>query len=235
VPSYSLTTPPYPNPATDTNWVAMVNDILFWEGPLSLPGDNPILPSSLAQAASTPCDSNLEARFTIVAAALEGIHDLADSACEIVPDIFVEILGEGAEVPAKEICFAITLIVNGFQQWVQGICTDCDTQDRIINVAEGEAGLANMQAMYNLKLRLFIEQNLESSAGPIGLFELPSSLGGFLEIARAIVASDITQMQAAGYSMTTALQDLAAGDAAFGNGQYKTAYNKYQLAYLAAK
>jgi len=212
----------------------MVSQIIYWTGLYTSGGQ--MLPSSLADAAHSPCDSNLEAKFTVLVATLSGIKDMAKSVCEIVPNIFVEILGEGAEIPAKEICFAITLIISGFEEWAEALATDCDTQDRIVNVAESEAGYANSVAIYNLKLRLKIEENLNNPGNPVGLFELPSSLGGFLEIARAIVSETITKMQNIGNAQNNALQQLSLGDAAFASRSYKQAYKYYQTAYgYAAK
>ena len=68
----------------------------------------------------------------------------------------------------------------------------------------------------------------------MGLFELPSSLGGYLEVSRSIVADIIARMTAAGQNVSTAAAALSQGDTQFNSRNYKGAYKQYQKAYLLA-
>jgi hypothetical protein len=230
-PSYALFLPNYPDtvngvltPGSAPNWESMISTL---QGIDALPSG---LPSS---DFNQRCDPDVKTVLAVLAASLEAAHDAADAACEIVPDILVVILGEGATVPAKEICFAITLILNVFNSAAEGLDDDCDEQDGLVQSAEIEAMYNNTLALYNLKLRLKIEQNLLNTASPMGLFELPSSLGGYLEIARAIVAQTIANMNAAGANenATSANAQLSTGDSDYAAKQYKAAYKAYQSAY----
>jgi hypothetical protein len=82
-------------------------------------------------------------------------------------------------------------------------------------------------------LRLFIEHSL-SSGNPVGIFELPSTQGGYLELVRTIVGDVVTRLLSAGTTLTTATKYLGTGDTAYKSGQWKTAYQSYQSAYTTA-
>ena len=84
-----------------------------------------------------------------------------------------------------------------------------------------------------LDLRLKIEQAL-STGQQIGLFEMPSSQGGYLELVRSIVVDTINKVLASGLSVGTASKSLTTGDAAKATGQFKSAYRAYASAYQAA-
>jgi len=84
-----------------------------------------------------------------------------------------------------------------------------------------------------LDLRLKIEQAL-STGQQIGLFEMPSSQGGYLELVRSIVVDTINKVLASGLSVGTASKSLTTGDAAKASGQFKSAYRAYASAYQAA-
>jgi len=85
------------------------------------------------------------------------------------------------------------------------------------------------------ELRLKIEANLiENPASPIGLFQLPEVLGGYLELVRDIVVETIDAMSSAGESIKTADKHLGRGDDYYNQGEYKRAYKEYQKAYQAA-
>jgi len=84
-----------------------------------------------------------------------------------------------------------------------------------------------------LTLRLKIELAL-STGQPIGLFEVPASQGGYLELVRSIVVDTINKILASGLSVGTASKSLTTGDAAKAAGQFKSAYRSYASAYQAA-
>jgi hypothetical protein len=230
-PSFALFSPNYPDTVNGvvqsgsaTHWESMITTL---QGISALPSGNP------ANDFNQRCDPDVKTVLEVLAASLEAAHDAADAACEIVPDILVCVLGEGATVPAKEICFAITLILNVFNSAAEGLADDCDEQDALVQSAEIEAMYNNTLALYNLKLRLQIEQNLLSTSSPMGLFELPSSLGGFLEIARAIAYDAYNKMTASGANenSSAAAAALTTGDNDYAAKNYKAAYKSYQTAY----
>ncbi len=84
-----------------------------------------------------------------------------------------------------------------------------------------------------LDLRLKIEQAL-AAGQQIGLFEVPASQGGYLELVRSIVVDTINKILASGLSVGTASKSLTTGDAAKAAGQFKSAYKAYASAYQAA-
>ena len=110
----------------------------------------------------------------------------------------------------------------------------CGFHDGLIDYAQTEASYYNSVALFNQKVRLKIETNLQNTAYPIGLFELPTGMGGFLEIARSIVADNITKLTASGYNIPAATVYLNQGDSYFNAKNYKQAYKSYQKAYQAA-
>ena len=149
------------------------------------------------------------------------------------PTVLVVILGEGTEVPAKEVCFAINLIVNVFNSAAEYLVADCEEIDGLVNSAQIEAGYHNTVTLFNQKFRLKAEANLVSST-PMGIFELPSGMGGFLEYVRAITADTITKMTAAGYSLASANNIMLQGDALYNARNFKQAFKTYQQAYKLA-
>jgi hypothetical protein len=99
-----------------------------------------------------------------------------------------------------------------------------------------QAGLTDtaITAFQTLDVSLDIQRALAAGLS-VGLFELPSSQGGYIQTLRAIVANAISSMTAAGQNVGTAAKSLAQGDAALAANQYKTAYQDYVVAYQAAK
>jgi len=93
---------------------------------------------------------------------------------------------------------------------------------------DGEIGTTQ-----TLDVRLEIEHALSGSLS-VGIFELPSSQGGFLETLRAIVSDAISKLLGAGQSVGGATKSLALGDTAYAAKQYKTAYYDYMTAYETA-
>jgi hypothetical protein len=164
---------------------------------------------------------------------VKGIKDAADAICDAVPDPLIVSLGFGVDIPAKELCFAATETIAIFQAISEGLGEDCKAQSDIVQGAEIEAVYHNSLALYNVKLRLKIEQNLQNTASPMGLFELPSGWGGYLEIARAIVAEIVGKMTAVAQNANAAAANsaLTAGDTYYASRQYKSAYKQYQKAY----
>jgi len=86
-----------------------------------------------------------------------------------------------------------------------------------------------------LNLRIHIEDDLADPGNhPLALFEVPEANGGYLNLARSIVADTIAKMLATGQGVGNAQSFLAAGDAAKAAGEYKSAYSNYGKAYRAA-
>ena len=225
-PDFSLFPPAYPSGPDWGNLVTLL------QGASALPSG----PAS--NFAAQRCIQDWKVFYSVLHSTFQGVKDAADSACEIVPDILVVILGEGATVPTKEICFAICLILNVLNSATDLVNGSCDEQDGLIQGTEIEAAYHNTVALYNLKLQLKIEQNLQNTASPMGLFELPTGLGGYLETARAIVAQTIANLTAVGQNAnaTAATAALNLGDTYFNSKSYKLAYKQYQTAYgLAVK
>jgi flagellin-like hook-associated protein FlgL len=84
-------------------------------------------------------------------------------------------------------------------------------------------------------LRMLIEHDLVRQANTrISLFQLPSSVGGYLETVREIVSDTLASRTAAGLSMSKAASDLAAGDKEYSFGNFKAAYGFYRTAYQRA-
>ncbi len=209
-------------PPSGPNWSLMAHTLQAG----NLLTSDPV--TGLSAAVCTPSDVS---GLTITSSTFHGIKDLADTICDIIPDILVVILGEGTTLPAKEICFAVSLIVAIPSIVVDSLLADCGTQDNLTSNPALDATYSNGLALAGLKLHLKIEANLLNTAQPIGLFELPSAGGGYLEVARAIVADTITKMVAAGQPVSTAAASLATGDGYFNAGNYKLAYRSYQKAY----
>jgi hypothetical protein len=92
---------------------------------------------------------------------------------------------------------------------------------------------SEISAFQALDLRLQIERAL-TTGQVIGLFEIPQSQGGFLELVRSIVVDTINKMLAAGLSVGTASKNLTNGDTARAAGDFKTAFKSYATAYQAA-
>lgn len=86
-------------------------------------------------------------------------------------------------------------------------------------------------------LRIKIENNLAGHGvhpNAVALFQLPASLGGYLDTARVIVVETIDNMRLAGEDILNAEARLAQGDTEYQRGNYKRAYQRYSEAYAAA-
>ncbi len=85
------------------------------------------------------------------------------------------------------------------------------------------------------ELKLRIEAALAGSeTGPIALFQLPRSQGGYLEEVRTQVVETIVKLEAAGEATLPAADFVARGDRAMKHGFYKEAYSAYARAYRTA-
>lgn len=115
--------------------------------------------------------------------------------------------------------------------------TSDNTSNGLANDINGHMDtlLANLSAFQALSIQMEIERNMAVSAQPpLAIFALPQTHGGYLDMARAIVASTITNLQTAGQGVGNAKAFLANGDAAASAGQYETAYEDYAKAYQTA-
>jgi hypothetical protein len=110
-----------------------------------------------------------------------------------------------------------------------------DTSDEVIsNLRQHRMEFAEWTA---LSMRTRIEINLAGHGEhphPIALFQLPQQYGGYLELARDIVAETITNMTAAGEHVGNAEKWLAKGDEDVSSASYKRAYEYYAKAYRDA-
>jgi hypothetical protein len=87
----------------------------------------------------------------------------------------------------------------------------------------------------NAFLRQLIEADLfRQSNTRIALFQLPQSVGGYLEMVGAIVSDTIQKRASAGVSVRTASEQYSKGLAEFNRGNFKDAYSFYRTAYQRA-
>jgi len=104
---------------------------------------------------------------------------------------------------------------------------DADVLNRATQI-DNEIG-----SFQSLDLRLKIENALAAGL-VIGLLEVPTAEGGYLDLVRSIVVDTINKVLASGGTVGTASKSLTAGDTAKASGQFKTAYSDYMSAYQAA-
>lgn len=216
VPDYSLFPPIF---GSGSDWSLMTSEL---QGLGYLPSGD---------VSNQVCDPNMEATLSVIVSVFHGIADAADQICEAIPDETVIVLGEGTTVPAKEICYAIDLIIGAFNSAFDIILEECHTQDDLVDAGNAQAGYNNTISLYNLEFRLMVENNLGNTTSPMALFEVPAAQGGYLESVRAIVNNVITGLAYAGVVVTNAQSAMATGDIYYGQGKYKSAYKQYQTAY----
>ena len=134
------------------------------------------------------------------------------------------------------------------QTAITALKLDVDSSFTVVNTAIGnvQTGVntantklvtltAAVAADNDLNIRLHIEEDLANPGNhPIALFELPASQGGYLEVARSIVADIIAKMTANGQGAGNGPSFLASGDASRAAGKFKAAYADYGKAYQAA-
>jgi hypothetical protein len=130
---------------------------------------------------------------------------------------------------------ALQTSVNAVQTIVTAVQTTVNTIQTIANQINTKVTTigTTINANAALDLRLQIESDLSDSltSSPIALFELPASQGGYIELARSIVAELITKMQATGQNILNAPKHLATGDALLAAKKYKQAYQEYASGY----
>jgi hypothetical protein len=95
---------------------------------------------------------------------------------------------------------------------------------------------ANKNELKDLILRTQIEADLAmpDNSAVVALYETPNANGGYLNLARNIVALTISNVLAAGGNVGTAQSMLDAADAAIAAGNFKSAYSYLRRAYKAA-
>ena len=139
-------------------------------------------------------------------------------------------------------------VVVGFTRLVADNIKSCDDEIQSAEIAASYVRLAALRgdhiysdSVFNeymkFDLRTKIAINLSghgSHPHPIAIFQLPSQFGGYLELAREIVAETINDMKTAGESVGDAEHKLAEGDAKYFAGEFKKAYEKFGAAYRAA-
>jgi hypothetical protein len=139
---------------------------------------------------------------------------------------------------------AITAVSNA----IAALKTDIDNSfsavtTQITNVQGGvdtangklDALSADVAANNALNIRLHIEEDLANPGNhAVGLFELPAAQGGYLGVARSIVADIIDKTSATGQSVGNAQSFLASGDQLRNASKFKDAYAAYGKAYQAA-
>ncbi len=219
VPDFSMPDPVYPS---GSGWSALVGPL---QGVSAMPGGDP---------SNQRCYADSAAALSVALSTFNGIKEVADAICSAVPDIAVIILGEGTDLPLKEACFIVNLVLVPFTAATEGFNAGCNAQQTFVNDAINGALYTNSIAIYNFEYRLMVEENLVNTASPIGLFQLPAAQGGYLESARAITADTITQMIAAGQPVSTAAASLATGDGYYNRNLFKLAFRSYQAAYNLA-
>lgn len=114
--------------------------------------------------------------------------------------------------------------------------TDIDTRLTAISatIGTGNAALqASIAALQSNNVRIFIERSL-SGGNSIGLFETPSSQGGYLELVGTVVQTVITGLVASGQSVGSAQTYENQGNSDFAAKNYKAAYFDYMKAYQTA-
>ncbi|HEX6904890.1 MAG TPA: hypothetical protein VF789_34600 [Thermoanaerobaculia bacterium] len=101
--------------------------------------------------------------------------------------------------------------------------------------ATGDEQQRFLEAFRDLVLRVNIEENLtQNPSDVVALFQLPKAFGGYLDLARAIVADTLRMNQAARQPVGNAMKDLDQGDASLRVGDFQKAYQAYQRAYREA-
>jgi hypothetical protein len=163
----------------------------------------------------------------------------ADVILEAVPQDSLDAAPRAAAVAAWAIPQgALRGILHSFD--IAQACDDNDHQqlvkDNLDVKVSSRASAAALADSAALDLRLKIESDLSEgpASTPIALFELPASSGGYIELARSIVADLIAKMQAANQPVANAPMFLARGDGFLAAHDYKHAYQLFTKAYRDA-
>jgi hypothetical protein len=171
----------------------------------------------------------------------------ADAILEAIPQ---DAISTPARVAAVAAWAVPQGVLRGFEHLynIAQACDDNDHQQLVkdnldvkVSTRATQTSVTALQTTVNnqgsLDLRLQIESDLSdpSTNSPIALFELPASQGGYIEMARDIVADVISKMQAAGQlDGPGPAKALAQGNAQLALHKYKAAYDSYGAAYRGA-
>jgi len=106
-----------------------------------------------------------------------------------------------------------------------------DSKVNNLQLQQGQTGDV-LTGIRDLWLRMFIELDLGREANTrISLFQLPSSLGGYLELVKSIVAETLAKRQAAGVNVADAMKDFNSAVSSYNTGNFKSAYTSFRKAY----
>jgi hypothetical protein len=168
----------------------------------------------------------------------------------------ISIVGEGGNLSSLRVAFSWLFsgwdLINAFVDNIDGniegsevtasylrlghIHTDIDGITDSIAFIDSRLNshIADFQVWKELSIRTQIEINLAGHGKhphPVAIFQLPEQFGGYLELAREIVADVIQMMLAAGQDIHKANEQLIRGDERFAAGEYKKAYTEYSKSY----
>jgi len=133
---------------------------------------------------------------------------------------------------------ALTALKTDIDNSFSAVTTQISNVQTSVNTANTKIDALNVTVVAgnDLNLRLQIEEDLAKPGNhSIALFEVPNAQGGYLDLARTIVADIIQKMTAAGQSVGNGPSFLASGDQARAAGRFKDAYAAYSKAYQAAQ
>lgn len=133
---------------------------------------------------------------------------------------------------------ALTALKTDIDNSFSAVTTQISNVQTSVNTANTKIDALNVTVVAgnDLDLRLQIEEDLANPGNhSIALFEVPNAQGGYLDLARTIVADIIQKMTAAGQSVGNGPSFLASGDQARAAGRFKDAYAAYSKAYQAAQ
>jgi hypothetical protein len=90
----------------------------------------------------------------------------------------------------------------------------------------------SLDTLKSLWLRMSIEANLtDDEESPLSLFQLPASVGGYLELVRSIVQETLQKRASAGIKVTNATKYFNDGTVKHQAGDFKNAYRLFRKAY----
>jgi hypothetical protein len=205
----------------------------------ALPGDVAVIPKGIAVAADT-----LLKGLLLLAQDIKGIAD--DCQSQNFQNYVTDNLDEQVSTRASQTSMDnVQTTANTIQTKLNAAATEVTIIDNKVDILQQTVNatsskvdqlLANLAAFQAQNLRLAIEANLSNgtNSAAIGLFELPSAQGGFLDLARSIVVDTIQKIQATGQGVGSAQMFLNKGDQQLAAGQFKNAYDSYRQAYQTA-
>jgi hypothetical protein len=189
VAGFPLFTPNYPS---GSNWSSMV-------GTLQADGDLPA-----GEVSDQRCISDKEALLTTTIVIFDAVNDISSAICEIVPEVFVEILGEGTEIDGTALCFAIKLAAVAIPALTVGQDdAGCSTQDHLVDSAEIQAAYNNTVQIYNV-----LQQHDTDTKNAIA--NARNALSGQITGLSGQVSSVSTQLTTVGNNLTTLINNSTA-------------------------